>query len=208
MQSVQRLVASGLLISFLFVVTAFSQGAQTGGLTGVITDPAGAVVPNATIKIISENTGNAERTINTDSDGSYSATLLPPGMYRLQISAANFKQSQVTGVQVRLNETARQDVRLEVGNVQERVDIEATPSLINPASAVTGQAIDSATFQRLPLASPNVLFLLSLSTGTAGEPTDVRTNGRGGADINVNGGRTSNNSISLEGINVNDFNLA
>src|SRR5436309_7635699 len=62
--------------------------------------------------------------------------------------------------------------------------------------------------ERLPLANPNVLFLLSLSAGTASEPTDVRTAGRGSVDVNVNGGRTSNNSISLEGVNVNDFNLA
>lgn len=61
---------------------------------------------------------------------------------------------------------------------------------------------------RLPLASPNVLFLLSLSSGTSGDLTDVRTNGRGSANITVNGGRTSNNSISLEGINITDFNLA
>jgi hypothetical protein len=58
------------------------------------------------------------------------------------------------------------------------------------------------------LASPNFLFLLSLSSGVSGEPTDVRTAGRGSADVSVNGQRTSNNSVSLNGINVNDFNLA
>jgi hypothetical protein len=109
---------------------------------------------------------------------------------------------------VRIGETTRQDVALEVGAVQETVNVEATQSLINPTNATTGQAVDAATMERLPLANPNVLFLLSLSAGTAGEPTDVRTAGRGTADINVNGGRTSNNSISLEGVNVNDFNLA
>ena len=88
------------------------------------------------------------------------------------------------------------------------VNVEASPSLINPSSAQTGQALDSQTLQTLPLASPNFLFLLSLSAGVSGEPTDVRAAGRGTADVSVNGQRTSNNSVTLEGINVNDFNLA
>src|SRR2546421_5101559 len=71
-----------------------------------------------------------------------------------------------------------------------------------------GTATTAETMERLPLANPNVLFLLSLSAGTATEPTDVRTAGRGTVDVNVNGGRTSNNSITLEGVNVNDFTLA
>ena len=208
MRSVLRLLSSGLLLSFLFAATAFSQGAQTGGITGVVTDPAGAVVPGATVEVIDPNTGKSVRTMTTDADGGYSATLLPPGAYTLEIKSANFKQSHVAGVTVRINETTRQDVALEVGNVAEKVEVEATPSLINPTSAVTGQAIDSQTLNALPLASPNFLFLLNLSTGAASEPTDVRTAGRGTADINVNGQRTSNNSIQLEGVNVNDFNLA
>jgi hypothetical protein len=60
----------------------------------------------------------------------------------------------------------------------------------------------------LPLASPNYLFLLTLSPGASSEPIDVRSAGRGNVDIIVNGQRSSNNSVALEGINVNDFNLA
>jgi hypothetical protein len=99
-------------------------------------------------------------------------------------------------------------VNLSVGNIKEKVEVIAAPSLINPVSPVMGNSIDAAILERLPLASPNPLFLLSLSTGTSGDLTDVRANGRGSANITVNGGRTSNNSISLEGINVSDFNLA
>jgi hypothetical protein len=109
---------------------------------------------------------------------------------------------------VNITETTRQDVSLEVGKIQETVNVEAAPSLINPSSAQTGQALDAQTLNTLPLASPNFLFLLSLSSGVSGEPTDVRTAGRGTADVSVNGQRTSNNSVSLNGINVNDFNLA
>src|SRR5207302_3477145 len=101
-----------------------------------------------------------------------------------------------------------QDVTLEPGNIQETVNVEATPTLINSSSATTGQGLDAQTLKSLPLASPNFLFLLSLSTGVTAEPTDVRSAGRGTADVTVNGQRTSNNSGSLQGIHVKDFNLA
>jgi hypothetical protein len=207
MRSVFRVLTSGFL-SLLFVASAYSQGTQTGGLTGVVTDQGGAVVKGATIDVVNEGTGRSVRSITTSDDGSFAAALLPPGVYSLQITAANFKKAVVQGVQVRINETARQDVSLEVGRIEETVNVEAAPSLINPSSAVTGQAIDAQTLARLPLPSPNILFLLSLSTGTGSELVDVRSSGRGNVDINVNGQRTTNNSVNLEGINVNDFNLA
>src|SRR6266404_297029 len=200
-------LASGLLVG-LFVVIVSGQAIQTGGITGVVTDESGALVQGATVDVISESTGRSERTITTSDDGGYSVTLLPPGRYRLEISAANFKKAIVAGVRVQITETTRQDVSLEAGRIQETVNVEATPSLINPSSATTGQALDAQTLRTLPLAAPNFLFLLNLSTGVTGEPTDVRSAGRGTADVTVNGQRTSNNSVSLEGINVNDFNLA
>src|SRR5690242_10304526 len=207
MRSALRLL-SGAILSLLCVTTAFAQASQTGGITGVVTDTGGALVQGATVDVINESTGKSERTATTTSDGGYSITLLKPGNYRLEITAPNFKKAVVSPVQVRIGETSRQDVTLEAGRIEETVNVEASASLINPSSAVTGQPLGSETLRQLPLASPNFLFLLSLSAGTASEPTDVRSAGRGTADVNVNGGRTTNNSISLEGINVNDFNLA
>src|SRR5712692_4673367 len=207
MRSVVRLFASGLLVG-LFVVVVSGQAIQTGGITGVVTDKSGALVTGATVDVISEGTGKSVRTMTTGDDGGFSVTLLSPGTYRLEISATNFKKAVVAGVHVNITETTRQDVSLEAGNISETVNVEATPTLINPTSAVTGQPLEGQTLRTLPLASPNYLFLLNLSTGVSGEPTDVRSAGRGSADVTVNGQRTSNNSVSLEGINVNDFNLA
>ncbi|HEY0430994.1 MAG TPA: carboxypeptidase-like regulatory domain-containing protein [Pyrinomonadaceae bacterium] len=208
MRSVLRLLASGLILSFLFVASVYSQGAQTGGLTGVVTDQSGAVVKGATVQIVNEQTGKSERSPVTDDEGRFGASLLPPGTYRLEITAANFKKGVVSGVSVRITETSRQDAVLEPGRIEETVNVEATPTLINPESAITGQSLEGQTIRSLPLASPNFLFLLSLSTGVTGEPADVRSAGRGTADVSVNGQRTSNNSVTLNGINVNDFNLA
>lgn len=207
MRSPLRL-ASAALLSLLCAISVFAQASQTGGITGVVTDSGGALVAGAAVDVISESTGKSERTATTVGDGGYSITLLKPGSYKMEITAPNFKKAIVAAVQVRIGETTRQDVTLEAGRIEETVNVEASASLINPSSAVTGQPLGAETLRTLPLASPNFLFLMSLSAGTASEPTDVRTAGRGTADMNVNGQRTSNNSISLEGINVNDFNLA
>ena len=207
MKSAIRFLSAAILV-FLYTAIVFAQASQTGGVTGVVSDSKGALVSGATVDVINESTGKSERTATTAGDGGYSITLLKPGPYRLEITAPNFKKAVVVDVQVRIGEIARQDVALEAGRIEETVNVEATTSLINPSSAVTGQPLGAETLRTLPLASPNFLFLMSLSAGTASEPTDVRTAGRGTADMNVNGQRTSNNSISLEGINVNDFNLA
>jgi hypothetical protein len=207
-RSLTLLVLSALVFSILCSSSAAAQSGLTGGLTGIVTDPVGAVVPHATVEITSEQTGKVERSIRSEADGGYSATLLPPGTYSLHVTVANFKQSHISGVPIRSNETSRQDVKIEIGSTTETVQVTASSALTNPAGPVMGQSIEANVLDRLPLASPNPLFLLSLSSGTSGELTDIRTNGRGSASITVNGGRTSNNSISLEGINVSDINVA
>ena len=208
MKSGFRFIASGLLLILVCVGAAFSQGIQTGAIAGVVMDQKGAVVAGASVDAINEATGKSERTMTTGGDGGFNITLLPPGSYRLEVSATNFKKAVIEGVKARITETTRQDVTLEPGNVQETVNVTATPTLINSESAVTGQGLEGQTLRTLPLPSPNFLFLLSLSSGVTGELADVRSIGRGTADVTVNGQRTSNNSVTLEGINVNDFNLA
>ena len=208
MRSAFRFFASGVVLLFLLVISVSAQGNQTGSITGVVSDQKGDVVAGATVELISTATGASVRTMTTDGEGRYTANLVPPGIYRLEVSAANFKKSVVENVKAEITITTRQDVALEAGQITESVNVESTPTLINTENATTGQALTAAQLQTLPLASPNFLFLLSLSTGVTGEPTDVRSAGRGTADVTVNGQRTSNNSVTLEGINVNDFNLA
>jgi Carboxypeptidase regulatory-like domain/TonB dependent receptor len=203
------LARSVVLLStwLLLAAIAVSQSAQTGAISGAVTDPSGAVIGNATITIVNDATKNVERTVVSTADGLFAATLLPPGDYTVNVKAAGFKSYSAKAT-VLLNQATRLDAKLQVGTVSEVVEVTATAAVVNTESAVTGQPIDAATLQALPLPSPNFMFLLSLSAGTAGEFPDVRAANRGMVDINVNGQRTSNNSVTLEGINVNDFNLA
>ncbi|HXB22088.1 MAG TPA: carboxypeptidase regulatory-like domain-containing protein [Candidatus Solibacter sp.] len=196
-----------LVLLLLLAGIAFSQSAQSGAISGSVTDPSGAVIGNATITIVNDATKNVERTVASTGDGLFTVTLLPPGDYTVNIKAAGFKQFSEK-VTVILNKASRLDAKLVLGNVNEVVEVTATGTQVNTESATTGQPIDAATLQALPLPVPNFMLLLGLSAGTSGEMPDVRNANRGIVDINVNGQRTSNNSVSLEGINVNDFNLA
>ncbi len=207
-RNVMGLLAGAVLALLVISTPAFPQGADTGGMTGVVKDSKGATVPDATVEIYNEQTNVLVRTPKTDSDGNYTVALLPPGSYRVEVTVSGFKKYRGVNVPVRIGETTRHDVSLELGSVQETVVVEATPTLINTANATTGQPVDPHTLTSLPLASPNYLFLLTLSPGANSEPIDVRSAGRGNVDIVVNGQRTSNNSVALEGVNVNDFNLA
>ena len=115
-----RLVTSVVVCLLLFALPAFPQGAQSGGISGVVRDSSGAVIPGATIEVFNETTGVSERRLNAGDEGGFSATLLPSGTYRVEVTAPGFKQYRAT-VQVRINETTRHDALLEVGTVTEAV---------------------------------------------------------------------------------------
>ncbi len=196
-----------LVVSLLLAGVGFSQSTQTGAISGSVTDPSGAVVAGATITVVNDATKTVERTVVSTADGLFSATLLPPGDYTVTVKKSGFK-TVVEKITVLLNESSRLDAKLQVGATNEVVEVTASATTVNTESAVMGNPVDAATMHNLPLPVPNFMFLLSLSAGTAGEFPDVRQANRGIVDINVNGQRTTNNSVTLEGIAVNDFNLA
>jgi Carboxypeptidase regulatory-like domain len=206
MPAISRFAAIAACV-LLFTLTVFSQTANTGAIRGTVQDVSGAVVSGATVSIINLATGTVERSIATDAQGIYAATLLGPGKYRVEVTATGFRKYHST-VSVVLNETTRENISLQIGTAEEVIEVTSTTTLINTENATTGQAVDARTLQALPLPVPNYMMLLALSPGTAGEPVDVRAANRGIVDINVNGQRTTNNSVSIDGINVNDFNLA
>ncbi len=196
-------VVSILLISTL----TWAQGGQTGSISGTVEDGTGALISGATVQVTNDQTGVQERNITTGVNGLFVTTLLRPGSYRIEVKASGFKTYRAL-LEVRINDITRHTVTLEVGGVAEVVNVEASATQVNTEAPTTGITVDSHTLTSLPLANPNFTFLLTLTPGVVSEPPDVRSAGRGIVDMNVNGQRTTNNSASLEGINVNDFNLA
>ena len=98
-------------------------------LTGTVTDPNGAIVPGAVITATHVAT-NISNSTNTDQEGTYTFTALPPGEYSVAVELAGFKRNVVTGVILQIAETSRSDIPLEVGAVTEQISVvsQAPPS--------------------------------------------------------------------------------
>src|ERR1700734_2662860 len=108
----------GLLVAAC-MPSLMAQSAGTSGLTGTITDPSGAAVPNVTVTLTNNDNGQI-RTTSTGSDGVYKFSLLQPGSYKVHFSAMGFKSAQVDSVSLNVTETPTLDRTLEVGAQSEQ----------------------------------------------------------------------------------------
>ena len=198
-------------ISFLavtLVTQALAQGGATGAITGTIQDPSGAVVANAEVRITDQDTGVLERTVTSGADGSFTAPLLPAGVFTVSVHGAGFAESTFRDIVVRVTETTRLLAKLKTQSVQQQVEVQAQVQEVDTTDATTGQAIESSTIKNLPLATQNFQQLLTLSSGAQGELNAASQLGRGNVRIEVNGQREDNNNYQIEGISATDYNVA
>src|SRR5215831_8347141 len=106
----------------LYSTSAFGQSQTTGRIVGTIKDPNGAVVAGA--EVISKKLATAEeRKVTTDAEGNYAIPLLPPGSYRVSVTANGFKKAEIESVRVVITESSTVDVSLEVGTITEQAVI-------------------------------------------------------------------------------------
>src|SRR5512143_95397 len=120
---VLRLLALFTALVIIGAPALLAQSAGTSGLTGTVTDPSGAAVPNVTVTLTSNDT-NQVRTAVTGGDGVYRFTLLPPGAYKVRFSANGFKTAEVSAVTLNVTETPVLDRALEVGAQTDQVTVE------------------------------------------------------------------------------------
>src|SRR5438445_6496293 len=205
-------VASKLFLIALAVLVLlgqmFAQGGATGAITGTVLDPSGAVVANADVHIINQDTGVVARTTKTDGSGSFVVQLLPVGTYTVAVTSAGFQEAKIPDIAVRVTETTRMTARLRTLAVQEKIEVQAQVQTVETTDATTGQAIESRTIRELPLATQNFQQLLTLSTGVQSELNAASQLGRGDVRIEVNGQREDNNNYLIEGISATDYNVA
>ncbi len=197
------------LVVLVSAVAAFAQGGANGAITGRVTDPNGAVIVGAEVTITNQDTGVTERTIKSGSQGTFSATLLPVGTYRVEVTATGFNKAATPDTPVRVSETSFVAVQLTLGKVTEAVGVTTTGgvAIVEVTNATTGEALSGDVIREMPLATRNFLGLLALSAGTNSEFADTTALGRGQTTIIVNGQRPVNNNYQLEGINANDVSL-
>jgi hypothetical protein len=188
----------------LCVSIAQAQSAGTGAIVGTVTDPTGAVVPNATVTSTSKAT-NQSRTVTTGADGLYKFSLLPPGTYSLKFSSANFKTSEVPSVTVNVTETKTVNQVLEVGAISEKVTVEANIETLQTESSTLGTTVTGNTITALPMANGNYTQILSLSAGTTASVDNATAIGKGTQDISANGVDPGSNNFQMDGVAVNNI---
>src|ERR1043166_5240224 len=190
----RRILCSKRFVALFAVLLLSSVSyAQSGRSTirGTVKDQQGNVVAGATVTI-SDSEKNFTRTQTTTQDGNYVFTAIPPGTYRLDVEAANFKKSSLAQVNALVDSSIDVDVSLEVGSLSEVVTVTSTnePAL-NTTDATIGNAFENQRIKELPLNARNVVGLLSLQPGVT----------RSGY---VNGGRADQANVTLDGVDVNE----
>jgi Carboxypeptidase regulatory-like domain/TonB dependent receptor-like, beta-barrel len=196
------------LMAVALLSRGFAQGGATGAITGTVQDQTGAVVPNADVRIVNQDTGTVTRTAKTDASGTFTATLLPVATYTITVTSSGFREAKFPDIAVRVTETTRIVAKLVPLQVLEKVEVQALVQTVETTTATTGQAIESKTIRELPLATQNFQQLLTLSSGAQSELNASAQLGRGNVRVIVNGQREDNNNYLIEGISATDYNVA
>jgi len=197
-------------IAFLFVTgllaccswSAFAQSQTTGRIAGTIKDERGALIVWAEVTV--SNKANAEeRKVTTDKEANFSVPLLPPGSYRVRITAKGFAATVYEPVEVAITETTRVDAYMALAGadvVSLRIEQQ-----VQKDGPQLGRVIDSRAVSELPLATRNFLQLLALSPGTFVALPDNTALGRNSQNVSVNGARVTQNDFEINGIDANNL---
>lgn len=193
-----RFIFSVLVFCFLAGAPALTsaQGVR-GGISGTVTDPNGAVVVGATVKLFRGDTQQELRTVQSNESGEYQLLEIEPLTYDIVITAPGFAETRLRSVTVEPNRNLRLDVAMSVTGTTEEVTVTAAQELLDRESGTLGTNIDPARVQGLPLNGRNIL---DLALGQPGVQT-----GAGGSGIRVNGSRGTENNIQLDGSNNNEI---
>src|ERR1700674_795696 len=194
-----------LLVVFVLLSAAMLVG-QTfrGTILGTVTDPSGAVVAGATVKVRNVATG-LERTTATSADGSYAVPELPIGSYSVTVSLAGFQTAITSDVDVNVATERRVDVAFKTGQVSERVEVSGQElNNVETPSAELGGTLTSDTIANVPVNGRDYTKLIYLNPGVAGSPDQISDSPGSFGTFSMNGSRGRANNFLLDGTDMND----
>jgi len=195
-----------LLLSFSLSLCAplFAQK-YTGTITGVVTDPQGAVVSGAQVTAVNTSTGES-RSATTGTSGNYSIPELAVGTYDVHVKAGSFKEYVSKGVPVDTSSTFTVNATLQIGAGNEQVTVEATTIQVETTNGAVGNVISGQEVRELPLNGNNFIQLTQLVPGVSALSSFnvVKKGLEGGVDFSVNGNNTTGNLFLVDGVNNND----
>jgi hypothetical protein len=208
MKSLAALLGSLLLLSLLSAA-AYGQNAGTGAIAGVVTDPTGAVIEGVAIKVTNNLTGEKRAAVSAG-HGNYTVPLLPPSTYTVEASKAGFKNTSYRAITVSVTEILTLNIQLQVGSVQETVEVTGAGEQLQTETSALGRVTDSIVVESMPLVTRNYTQIIGLSSGVSADVTNAgelgRGNGSNGNDAMVAaGGANNDNNFQMNGVEINDF---
>jgi hypothetical protein len=196
-----------LFTAIFFACAATSYAQSTATLAGVVTDPSGAVVPQAKITVSDLATGSV-RTVMSDSSGNYTVPSLQPGNYTVSIEAAGFSTYQLNSVTLHVDQIVTANPRLSLAATGEVVQVEGAAPGLNAETTTMGQVIDQKTVQEIPLNGRHFLDLTNLTPGTVVPPVTgsltSASRGLGANSFDTAGQREDSVNFMINGVNLND----
>lgn len=169
--------------------------AFTATLSGTVVDSTSAVVAGARVRVVNIETSQVA-VVESDGTGRFVAASLQPGGYSLTVQAPGFKMLERTGIVLRVAQSMELELRLEVGQVTESVEVTAQPPLIESGTSTVGQVIDNRTILNLPANQRNAFGFVFLAPGVTGNVGFFYIN----VNIRINGGRPGSNAILVDGV--------
>lgn len=193
-QSVKVCLVFLALLSFCPVPAAKAQRI-TATLAGAVKDSNGAAIRGASVTLTNTGTNVVIKTQSVG-DGTFVINNLPPGPYRVAVTAEGFRQLIRAGLVLDVDQTAHLDLTLQVGAVSQTVEVTSAEPLLETQTSDVGQVIGNKSIENLPLNQRNPLALVLLVPGVTGTVGSNFT----GLQFNVNGGRSGTTDVLLDGI--------
>ena len=207
-----RLQSPGSLFLLLALVPSAGLGQTFSEISGFVRDPSGRGVPNAAVRAVSQETGLG-RSAMTGPSGEYAIPALLPGSYRVSVSADGFRAAAIEGLRTSLGSHGRADFQLEVGPVEQAVEVVAPRALLQRDSAEVATVLSGRQLVELPSLERNYTSLLGLASNAATEMEvgGLRSARQGGErselGVAVSGQRQEFNRFLLDGVENTDVNF-
>jgi hypothetical protein len=196
-----------LLLTSLFLLSSFGWAQEvTGSIVGTVLDPNGAAVTGATITARDLDRGTI-LTTTTNDEGAFNISGVPAGRYEVQAAAKGFQGAVNRNLTITLNQTARLNFQLRVGQTVETVEVTGAAPLLQTDTSLLGNVVDSATLSALPLSTHNTNQLTLISAPGVITPNlfgfQAAQNSFGTGRPYVNGAREQENNFLLDGMDNN-----
>jgi hypothetical protein len=196
-----------LMLSLTVLILSAAGLAQelAATLTGTVTDASGALVPNATLVVHSEDTGADVRRVTTSSTGNFNITNLPAGTYTVSVQLEGFQKFVASSVILNVAEKHTLDVQLKAGKVTESVEVTAENTPIQTTTAEESGTVTGDQVRELALSNRNFEQLVLLQPGVSNQLGDKPGFGlSSNTQISINGARTGANNWTVDGADIND----